>query len=107
MALVSRTHRDPHYYNNNAPDVYPDQYFTLLYEDMQIDSVEYDVDLGTITQSTPIILASEVLTNNVSSVQQTTVTVNQTTTHTSSFNFTFGFKINGDVQFKGTSNYYS
>lgn len=59
MALVSRTHAEPNYYNNNAHDVYPDQHFTFLYEDMQIDSVDYDVNLGQITQSTPIVLSSQ------------------------------------------------
>lgn len=103
-ALVSRTHVEPHYINNPSSELYPDQHFNFLYEDMQIDSVHYDVESGEILPSKPLVLTSQKVTNDTSSVQETTVSVNQKTTHTSSFEYSLGFKIAAETEFEGTSN---
>ena len=103
MALFSRTTQDPYFWNHPAGGTYNDQYFSFLFEDMNIDKIEYDLKLGKILTSTPLVLANQTLTNNSDQDQQMSFSLSQTVTHTSSFDYTLGFTIGLQTKFKGES----
>ncbi|KAG8985086.1 hypothetical protein FRB94_012017 [Tulasnella sp. JGI-2019a] len=100
VALVSRTHVEPHLWNHPQEEVFPDQYFSFLFEDMRIDRVEYDLKLGKIISSTPTILADQTFKNDTNHEQEMSFQLNETTTHTSTFEYALGFAITIGATFK-------
>ncbi|KAJ3492365.1 hypothetical protein NLI96_g33 [Meripilus lineatus] len=100
VALVSRTHRAPYFWNHPRGDIYPDQHFCFLFEDMRIDRIDYDLDVGKIISSTPLLLASQTLTNNTNQEQEMSFSLNETTSHTSTFEYSTGFTLATGTEFK-------
>ncbi|KAL3690756.1 hypothetical protein R1sor_004407 [Riccia sorocarpa] len=98
--LVSRTHQKPQVYNHNPDEVYDDQYFTFLFEDMEIFKVEYHLDLGKIVSSTPKIISQQTLHNYTTAEQTMTFEVDEKVSHTSTFEYTLGFTISVGTTFK-------
>lgn len=101
MTIFSRTNQEPYFWNYTAATNYSDQYFSFLFEDMNIDKIDYDLDLGKILSSTPLVLANQTLTNETDQDQQMSFSLSQTVTHTSSFDYTLGFTISSTQTFKG------
>ncbi|KAH7885611.1 hemolytic lectin [Phlebopus sp. FC_14] len=100
LVLYSRTNAAPYIGNVYTYDFYPDQYFSFVWEDMQVDKVEYDLKLGQIVSSTPLIIANQTLTNNSSHEQEMTFVLNETVTHTSTFEYSLGLTITVGTTFK-------
>ncbi|KAH7885577.1 hypothetical protein F5I97DRAFT_1968286 [Phlebopus sp. FC_14] len=70
-----------------ASRVYSDQYFSFLWEDLEVERVEYDLDLGHIVSSTPLIIANQTLTNYSNHDQEMSFELDETVTHTSTFEY--------------------
>lgn len=70
---------------------------------MVIERVEYDLKLGKIMSSTPIMLANQTLVNDSDHEQEMSFAISETVTHTSSFNYTLGITIGVETKFKGES----
>lgn len=70
---------------------------------MKIDRIEYDLKLGKILSSTPLVLANQTLVNDTDHDQEMEFTLNETVTHTSSFEYTFGITVSAGATFKGKS----
>ncbi|TGZ76157.1 hemolytic lectin [Ascodesmis nigricans] len=69
--LFSRTHGDPTVYNYPGnSNVYDDQYFSFVFEDMEIVRCVYNVDEGKILESTPEVIG-KVTQRNDTNVDQT------------------------------------
>ena len=94
---------EPYVYNHPSGEVFNDQYFSFLFEDMNIDKIDYDLKLGKILTSTPLMLANQTLTNESNQEQQMSFSLSQTVTHTSSFDYTLGFTIGLQAKFSGKS----
>lgn len=101
--MYSRTTKSPYLWNHPYPSHYNDQYFTYLFEDMNIDRIDYDLDEGKILSSTPIVLANQTLVNDTDHEQEMSFSLSETVEHTSTFEYTFGFTIGLETKFKGTS----
>jgi len=92
-AIYSRASNEPTFANYPASPAYPDHYFAFIFEDMTITKVEYNIDQAKITLAQPLVIASQEATNNTSVAQQSSITVSETKTHTSTFDYTLGFTI--------------
>lgn len=68
---------------------------------MDIDRIEYDLKLGKIIASTPLKLANQSLTNDTSQEQEMKFEINQSETHTSTFDYTAGFSLKVGATIKG------
>lgn len=68
---------------------------------MRIDRIDYDLDVGKIISSTPLLLASQTLTNNTNQEQEMSFSLNETTSHTSTFEYSTGFTLATGTEFKG------
>ncbi|KAF8226041.1 hemolytic lectin [Tricholoma matsutake] len=92
--LFSRTGTDPQVYNYpGSGKKYDDQYFTALFEDLKVDRIEYKLNQGKILSSTPVVIGSQTLRNE-SDVQQTMeFNLTDTTTNTSTWEFTQSYSI--------------
>lgn len=66
--------------------------------------LEYHVNLGKITASKPLVLASQTLTNDSIIEQEMAYVLDQTETHTSTFEFTSGYTVGASVTVKGKPN---
>ncbi|KAF7368218.1 Hemolytic lectin LSLb [Mycena venus] len=93
MALYSRASNDPTFHNYSASSVYSDHYFSFLFEDMTVKKVEYDTDKAQITSSQQLVIFNEEYANGGSIDMQTSISVSETKTHTSTFDYTLGFTI--------------
>ena len=103
MALFSRTHAEPYFYNYaTSHGVFSDQHFNFIWEDMQVDKVEYDFDAGRVISSNPIALAEQTLTNITDREQEMSFSVNKAVTNSSSFEFSTGFTVTIGMEFSGT-----
>ncbi|OBZ73067.1 hypothetical protein A0H81_07245 [Grifola frondosa] len=93
--IFSRVGIDPEVSNFPGPPdlIHPDHHFSFRFEQMQIDKIEYDLQLGQIISSTPMILANQTLTNNSGLEQEMHFELNRTETHTSTFEYGVGFTI--------------
>ena len=63
--------------------------------------LEYHVNLGKVIASKPLVLASQTLTNDSIIDQEMAYVLDQTETHTSTFEFTSGYTIGASVTVKG------
>ncbi|KAH9478015.1 hypothetical protein JR316_0010250 [Psilocybe cubensis] len=85
---VSRTTADPQVCNEPSDgDIHDYQYFSFVFEDTDIERVEYHVDQGKILNSTPIMIATQWLARGKD------VTISASTQETSTFQFAQGFPI--------------
>ncbi|KAI0067578.1 hemolytic lectin [Artomyces pyxidatus] len=75
----------PYIGNISAADVYADQYFSFVFEDMSVDRIEYDFQLGTVVSSASQILATQVIDNELDVEHETRFELSETVTHTSTF----------------------
>ena len=91
---------EPQVGNIRAGEVFDDQYFSFLFEDTKIDRVVYHIDEGKILSSTPIAIATQTLHNQSDNQQAMEFSLNETETHTSSFDYTLGFTITVGVSGK-------
>jgi hypothetical protein len=97
--IFSRTAKEPEVWNHPSSDVYADHHFSFLFEDMQVDKIEYDLKLGKILTSTPKILANQTIVNDSDVDQTLTFEVAENETHTSSHEQTTGFSITVGTSF--------
>ena len=102
--VFSRTHMDPQVWNFQPVSTkYPDHYFSFLFEDMEVVRVDYDLKLGKISNSTPVVLATQLYTNNTAHEQDSIqFEISETATHTSTFEYGVGFTLTAGTKFKGT-----
>ncbi len=91
----------PYLYNHPKGDVYDDQYFSFVFEDVQIDNVEYDLTLARIVSSVQTVLVKQTLENETNNEQEMSLQLNETTTNTGTFTFTSGFAIMSGAAFSG------
>ncbi|KAA8894423.1 hemolytic lectin [Sphaerosporella brunnea] len=92
--LYSRTHNDPTLYNYPGnSNVYDDQYFTFLFEDMEINRVEYKIDQAKILSNVPEVIGSATQRNDSSVNQTVEFNFSRTESNSSSFDYTLGFTI--------------
>lgn len=101
VALVSRTHVEPYLWNHPKDEVFADQHFSFAFEDMKIEKIDYDLKLGKIISSTPMILANQTLKNDSSRDQEMSFQINETATHTSTFEYSLGFTISIGAKISG------
>ncbi|KAH7885575.1 hemolytic lectin [Phlebopus sp. FC_14] len=80
--------------------VYSDQYFSFLWEDLEVKRVEYDLDLGQIVSSTPLVIANQTQTNYSSHDQEMSFELDETVTHISTFEYSLGLNITFGTTFK-------
>ena len=99
--MFSRISPDPTFANYTDKNFYSDQLFKLMWEDMKVDKVDFNLDAGKILSSTPITLAEQVLTNNSNSDQEMSFSVNKSITNTSTFEYSEGFAATVGMQFTG------
>ncbi|KAL5536450.1 hypothetical protein ACEPAF_272 [Sanghuangporus sanghuang] len=93
MALVSRTHMEPELYGNTTYDIYPDQYFRFLVEDMRVSKVEYDFNRAHIISSMPRVLADQKMKNTSIETKEIIFSVNESVTNTAEFEHSLGSTI--------------
>ncbi|KAI0757737.1 hemolytic lectin [Daedaleopsis nitida] len=99
MAMFSRTNEYPYLYNIESGKIYSDHYFSFIWEDMQVDRVDFDLEAGFIVSSTPITLAGQTLTNNSDVEQEMSFSVDKGVTNTSSFEYSTGFTVTVGMEF--------
>ncbi|KAH7881767.1 hypothetical protein F5I97DRAFT_1833050, partial [Phlebopus sp. FC_14] len=85
FVVYSRTDAPPYLDNIIASRVYSDQYFSFLW-DLEVKRVEYDLDLGQIVSSTPLVIANQTQTNYSSHDQEMSFELDETP----GLNITFG-----------------
>lgn len=98
--MYSRTTKDPTFSNYVGP-FYTDQLFYFMWEDMQVDKIEYDLDAGQIITSTPITIAEQTLTNDTDTDQEMSFAVDTNVTNSSSFEYSTGFTVTVGMEFSG------
>ena len=91
---------DPTFGNHTASSFYPDQLFDSQWEDMKVDKVEYNLNVGKIS-STPIRIESQVLTNDSDYDQELNFSITKNVVHTSAFEFSAGFTVTLGMKFNG------
>jgi hypothetical protein len=92
--LYSRTHNNPTLYNYPGnSNVYDDHYFTFLFEDMEINRVEYQTDQAKVLASVPEVIGTMTQRNNTAVNQTVEFDFARTETNSSSFDYTLGFTI--------------
>lgn len=94
----------PYMYNHTASEIYADHHFSFLFEDMQIDKIDYDLDLGSIISSTPLVLADQTLRNDSSQVQEMSFALSNTMTNTSTYEYSTEFTISIGMEFTDKKN---
>ncbi|KAH9476346.1 hypothetical protein JR316_0011921 [Psilocybe cubensis] len=98
---VSRNTAQPGVCNYPTGGVhYPDQYFMFVFEDTEIDHVEYHIDQGKILNSTPMVIATQTLENKTDVSQTLEASVNTSVTETSTFQFALGFSVKVGTSFE-------
>ena len=102
-AVFSRTHADPQVWNYFASMVYPDHYFSFLFEEMEVVRVEYSLKMGKIVKAKSNVLATQTLTNNTNHDQEMSFSLNETEAHTSTWEYSTGFTISVGTSFNGAS----
>lgn len=79
--------------NYAAEPVYDDQYFTFVFEDMEISRIVYTLDQAQILSNTPVVIGSQVNNNLTSHDQTMEFSFSETKTTSYSFDYTEGFTI--------------
>ena len=104
MALISRT-RDvaPYLWNHPSKEVFPDQYFSFVFEDMTVVDIDYKLKLGKIVSSTPLLIADQTNQNDSPTQQLMTFKVSESVTRTGTFQYGSGLTITAGMKFEGMS----
>jgi len=100
LALYSRPSQDPTFGNYTTTSSYSDQLFGFLWEDMQVDGVDFSLDDGKISLSTPLTIADQTLNNSSSSDAELSFTVNDGVVDSSSFEYSTGFTVTAGTAFE-------
>ncbi|KAJ7513262.1 hemolytic lectin [Mycena galericulata] len=98
--LVTNTAAIPGVVGQNS-----DQFFAFHYEDMVVDRIEYDLDLGKIIASTPRVLANQTLHNETGYPQQMIFEMEESVAHTSNFEFSRGITLSVGMTMRGEPYY--
>ncbi|KAK0469228.1 uncharacterized protein EV420DRAFT_15892 [Desarmillaria tabescens] len=99
LVLYSRTNAEPLFGNHPKADVAADQYFSFIFEDMIVKSVDYKLELGKILNVTPHVLANQTLRNNSDREQEMAFDFSENVTQTSLFEYTTGFTVSVGTEF--------
>ena len=79
----------------------PDQYFTFVWEDMNMDKIEFNLDAGKIGSSTPVVIANQTLKNGTDVSQEMSGSYRESVEHSSTFQFRTGFTVTTETEFNG------
>ncbi|KAJ3476703.1 hypothetical protein NLI96_g10978 [Meripilus lineatus] len=99
MVIFSRTNQQPFLWNYTSSPVWADQHFSFLWEDMRVDRVDYDLHLGQIVSSTPLVIANQTLTNDTNLEQEMSFEMNESVQNTSTFEYSTGFTVTVGTSF--------
>lgn len=99
--LFSRLSPDPPFGNHFSSNFQPNQLFRFLWEDMQVDKIEFDLKAGQIFPSTPVTLTEQVLSNNSEVARPLSFSVDKRTTNSSTFDYGSGFTVTLGMEFGG------
>ncbi|KAI0038962.1 hypothetical protein FA95DRAFT_1528853, partial [Auriscalpium vulgare] len=92
--IYSRVEAKPEFLNYPSDGtIYPDQHFSFLFEAMQVDKIDYDVKLGKVVSSASLILVSKPLKNDSDKEQEMKYELDESVTHTSTFEYSSGFTV--------------
>lgn len=91
--IYSRIHDEPQVSNISADKIYPDHYFSFLFEEMEVEKIEYHLDLGKIISSTPLVIANQTLENKAATEQDVAFDVKEKVAQSSTFEYAAGFTI--------------
>lgn len=69
---------------------------------MKVDKIEYNLDAGKIITSTPVVLVAQDLENSSDREQGMNISVNQSVTHSSTFEYSSGFTVTAGTEMNGT-----
>ena len=100
-ALYSRSSPDPTFWNHDKNEFFPDQLFSFLWEEMEVNNVEFDLAAGKIVTSKQITLAERTLKNNSDGEQEISFSVDKTITNSSTFEYGAGFTATVGMEFWG------
>lgn len=98
--IFSRDSQSPYFDHTGYTDA-DDQYWTFIFEDMEVDKVTYDLKKGVLTPQPPLELVRQTLENKTSSEQKMEFKLDQSTQHTTNFEYKAGFTISIGAKFKG------
>ncbi|KAK0184396.1 hemolytic lectin LSLb [Armillaria mellea] len=99
MVLYSRLNQKPDFGNYTQYGVHPDQYFSMVFEDMIVERVEYDVARGTIMGETAVVLANQTLKNDTDHEQEMSFSFSESINQTSTFEYSTGFTVTAGMEF--------
>ncbi|KAJ3476704.1 hypothetical protein NLI96_g10979 [Meripilus lineatus] len=100
VTLVSRTHERPYLWSyDRFSTIWPDQFFSFLWEDMRVDRVDYDLHLAQVLSSTPLVIANQTLTNDTNLEQEMSFELNESVQNTSTFEYSTGFTVTVGTSF--------
>ncbi|KAI9645061.1 hypothetical protein NHQ30_007100 [Ciborinia camelliae] len=96
-ALASRTDKKPEVdgiilKDDNSPDN-EDQHFSMNFEDMEVESIEYDINAGKKSAEKPAAIAQQDLENATDTEQIQTFTYNEDKAEEHSFEHSHGFEV--------------
>ncbi|KAF7301947.1 Hemolytic lectin LSLb [Mycena indigotica] len=102
MVIFSRTHMTPHV-SATSPisNKWDDQYFSFVFEDLQVNRVEYDLARATIADRSLVQITVHTFTNNTSHEQQMTISSDLPAAQTFTWKYSSGFPLGDDISFKG------
>ncbi|KAF8954768.1 hemolytic lectin [Flammula alnicola] len=101
QVIYSRRSPDPTFHNYNANKTrYDDQYWTYLFEDVEVVDVHYNLDAGKILSTTPIVVGNQTLKNETDEEQTMSLAINDTESQTSTFQYRVGFTVSVGMKFK-------
>jgi len=66
---------------------------------MKVDKVEFDLDAGTISSATPVVLTRQTFTNDTSTEQEMSFSVNRSVATSSTFEYSTGFTVTTGMKF--------
>ena len=102
--MYSRTSPEPTFSNYDEKKFFPDQLFSFIWEDMNVDNVEFDLEAGKIVSSKQITLAEQSLKNNSEGEQEMNFSVDKAVTNSSTFEYGGGFTATVGMEFWGVWN---
>ncbi|KAF9072621.1 hemolytic lectin [Rhodocollybia butyracea] len=77
-----------------------DQYFSFLFEEMEIVQIQYDLDQARTSSTKPHVVMKQMASNNTSTTQQMTLEKDENETHTALWKYTSGFPLSAGTSLK-------
>ncbi|CAB4442510.1 unnamed protein product [Rhizophagus irregularis] len=99
-AIFSRFSQEPQLSHYISSDQFDDQYWSFIFEDMIIESVDYKIDVGKIQSTKNVVLMRQSLTNDTDGEQMLSLKVDESVKHTSTFEYLGGFTVKVGAKFK-------